>query len=84
MEIVLTLLAVTLLIVLPVAFLLLMVWGLFHGISRAFRGERREDAPSAGQGSPLDTSREAGLRDEKAGSPNGSERGSERGQEVLK
>jgi hypothetical protein len=42
MELVFTLLAVILLVVLPVLFLLLAMGGLFYSIVRAIRGERRE------------------------------------------
>lgn len=61
MEIVLTLLAVILLVVFPISFLVLMIWGLFYSISRALRGERKEVAHPADQGSPPETSHEAGT-----------------------
>ncbi|MEW6635391.1 MAG: hypothetical protein AB1425_01100 [Actinomycetota bacterium] len=47
MELVFTLLVVALLVVLPVAFFLLAIGGLFYAISRAIRGEKREDTPPA-------------------------------------
>lgn len=47
MELVLTLLAVILLVVLPVGIFLLAVGGLFYAISRTIRGEKAKDrAPS--------------------------------------
>jgi hypothetical protein len=61
MELVLTLLAVMLLVVLPVSFLVLMIWGLFYSISRAIRGERKKVAHPADRGSPPETSHEAGT-----------------------
>lgn len=55
MELVLTLLAVVLLVVLPVAFLLLAIGGLFYAISRAIRGEKREGAvPSPSSSIPVE------------------------------
>lgn len=51
MELVLTLLAVILLVVLPISFLVLMIWGLFYSISRAIRGERKVEARVTEQGS---------------------------------
>lgn len=42
MELVLTLLAVGLLVVLPIAFFLLAIGGLFYGVGRAIRGENKK------------------------------------------
>lgn len=48
MELVLTLLAVVLLVVLPVAFLLLMTGGLFYSVFRVIRGDKKEaESPTA-------------------------------------
>ena len=42
MELVLTLLAVGLLVVMPIALFLLAIGGLFYSIGRAIRGEKKE------------------------------------------
>lgn len=47
MELVLTLLAVALLIVLPITFFLLAIWGLFYGVFRGIRGEKKEEKQPA-------------------------------------
>jgi hypothetical protein len=44
MELVFIILAVTLLIVLPIAFFLLAIGGLFYGLFRAIRGEKEQPA----------------------------------------
>ena len=76
MELVFTLLAVILLVVLPVLFLVLVMGGLFYSIVRAIRGERKEDARPTNQG-PSAT-REDRLPREEASLPNGN------GSRVLK
>lgn len=71
MELVFTLLAVILLVILPVLFLLLVVGGLFYSIARAIRGERKGAARPTSQ-SPSST-REGQLPGEKTGLSNGNE-----------
>lgn len=49
MELVLILLAVILLVVLPVSFFMLMIWGFFYSIYKALQGGSKKGARPADQ-----------------------------------